>query len=98
MTDQIKGRIDAIDGWGHPVLQTGVNELGRPIVEPLTSQRTFTRSDGTVVARLYERLTKRSRRREPDKEAGWYSPTEQAYRLGVYDAYKHLQKELDYLV
>ena len=60
----------------------------------LALQETFTRSNGTLIARIYERLTKASRRREPEKEAGWYSPTEQAYRRGLYDALKALQKEL----
>ena len=62
---------------------------------PLFKQyKTFTRSDGTIFSRIYERLTKASRRREPDKEAGWYSPTEQAYRHGVKDTLEALRKEL----
>jgi DNA-directed RNA polymerase specialized sigma54-like protein len=61
--------------------------------------RTFTRSDGSIVARIYERLTKASRRR-----VAWYRSEdfiktslrsrEASYRRGVYDAYKALQKEL----
>ncbi len=69
--------------------------------------RTFTRSDGTVVARIYERLTKASRRKadryaftrsDVPRNALFIDGREKAYRRGVYDAYKHLQKELDYLV
>ena len=55
----------------------------------------FTRSNDTALARIYERLTKASRRREPDKQVGWHSPTEQAYRAGVYAAFKALQVELE---
>ena len=58
----------------------------------------FTRSNGTMIARIYERLTKRSRRRDE-----WYAITypdqgpsikEEAYRRGVYDGFKALQEEL----
>ncbi len=64
--------------------------------------RTFTRSNGTVVARLYERLTKRSRRKQtssPFVPGGTLvSDIETAYRKGVFDAYKNLQEELNYLI
>ncbi len=50
--------------------------------------RTFTRSDGSIVARIYERLTKRSRRRATN------TICEMHYRRGVYEAYKSLQNEL----
>jgi len=60
--------------------------------------KTFTRSDGTIVARLYERLTKASRR---TADADWCEPYgalsvshQAAYRKGVYDAFKALQDEL----
>ena len=58
---------------------------------------TFTRSDGTVVARIYERLTKQSRRRQGEKQSlrHW---EQTFYRKGVYDAYKHLQEELNHLI
>ena len=49
---------------------------------------TFTRSNGTTIARIYERLTKASRRRAEGRK------TETAYRQGVYDAFKALQEEL----
>ena len=57
----------------------------------------FTRSNGTVIARIYERLTKRSRRlekrmaRNDGYDAFW---SQRLYRKGVYDAFKALQKEL----
>lgn len=54
--------------------------------------RTFTRSDGTLVARIYERLTKRSRRRQSNHIC------EANYRRGVYDAFKTMQEELDELL
>ena len=65
--------------------------------------RTFTRSDGTIVARIYERLTKASRRRvAPPAIAGGFdwdnAFKEKAYRRGVYDAYKNLQEELNHLI
>jgi hypothetical protein len=91
MIDRLKGRIDVIDGWGHPSLMTGRNDRGRPIVMPLTSKGSFTRSNGTMLARIYERLTKASRRRY-DGGNVWHE--EQAYRQGVYDGFKALQKEL----
>jgi hypothetical protein len=67
---------------------------------------TFTRSDGTIVARIYERLTKASRRKE---EAGhartvdlgydWsLTPSERAYRRGVYDAFQSMKDELNKLL
>ncbi len=68
----------SVGGFGHLLNTTG----------------TFTRSDGSMISRIYERLTKASRRREPDKEAGWYSPTEQAYRRGVKDTLTALRTEL----
>jgi len=53
----------------------------------------FTRSNGTIAARLYERLTKASRRRLKPIELGFMSiERERAYREGVYDAYKALQQ------
>ena len=59
----------------------------------------FTRSNGTILAKLYERLTKASRRREPDYKRlitipGGIEDRERAYRQGVYDAFKALQQEL----
>lgn len=62
--------------------------------EPLTvTGETFTRSNGTILARLYERLTKASRRR--DGGGGFFTTGEEAwYRQGVYDAFKALQEEL----
>ena len=54
----------------------------------------FTRSNGTVLARVYERLTKASRRRDATYE-DMEPIVETAYRRGVYDAFQALQKELD---
>ena len=48
----------------------------------------FTKSRGTIMSRLYERLTKASRRKETNHIC------EQNYRRGVYDAYTALQDEM----
>jgi len=59
----------------------------------LTDERTFTRSNGTVFARVYERLTKASRRRaDPRVGYGW---EEMSYRAGVKDALEALRGELN---
>lgn len=55
---------------------------------------TFTRSNGSIVSRLYERLTKASRRRYLPARTQPDDLDEQSYRRGVYDAYKALQEEL----
>jgi hypothetical protein len=63
--------------------------------EPLLfTGETFTRSNGTIMARIYERLTKASRRRDG---GGGFDATlaEEYYRQGVYDAFKALQQELE---
>lgn len=57
----------------------------------INTSSTFTRSNGTIIARLYERLTKASRRGGRNLGEQW----EMAYRRGVYDAYRALQDELD---
>ena len=54
----------------------------------------FTRSNGTLIAKLYERLTKASRRAEQKNLFPGYEETYSEYRRGVYDAYKALQEEL----
>ena len=66
----------------------------------LTDKRTFTRSNGTVFATIYERLTKASRRREIraiEDDFEWVSPAdaETSYRRGVKDAMEAVRKELD---
>jgi hypothetical protein len=78
-----------------------INVSTRPKIL-IDTGRTFTRSDGTVVARIYERLTKRSRR----TQAAYYDPDhlcwgdvgERAYRRGVYDGFKALQEELSLML
>lgn len=63
----------------------------------LRDNATFTRSDGSIVSRLYERLTKASRRRQDERLAEldhWATEQELWYRAGVYAAYKVLQEEL----
>ena len=55
---------------------------------------TFTRSDGTLFARIYERLTKASRRRADYIAIGMQSDVESAYRAGVKDTLDALRKEL----
>ena len=56
----------------------------------------FTKSRGTIMSRLYERLTKQSRRKEPTHYMGGTIGhlTGAAYRRGVYDAYTALQDEM----
>ena len=67
----------------------------RIIFHVSTFMQPFTRSNGTVMARIYERLTKASRRRKRGPTGGWtHARIERAYRRGVYDAFKALQKEL----
>ena len=65
-----------------------------PMLRLTKTDKTFTRSDGTVVSRLYERLTKASRRRGAPINYDGASLLEESYRRGVYDAYKALQEEL----
>ena len=71
------------------------------ITGPLFGDKTFTRSDGPLFSRLYERLTKASRRREPaelwdDEFIGFLDQTdlEKAYRCGVKETLEALRKEL----
>ena len=52
----------------------------------------FVRSNGTMVARIYERLTKASRRRT---DGSYNSVDESYYRQGVYDTLKALKTELE---
>lgn len=69
-------------------------ELGHIKVGPLLfSEGTFTRSNGTIAARIYERLTKASRRRDDTYEDMEYV-VEQAYRRGVFDTLTALRNEL----
>jgi len=57
----------------------------------LFKDTTFTRSDGTLFSRIYERLTKASRRRYAGGNV-WHE--EQAYRRGVKDTLKAVRDEL----
>jgi len=60
----------------------------------LFKDTTFTRSDGTLFARIYERLTKASRRRADYSAIGAGSDTESAYRRGVKDTLEALRTGL----
>ncbi len=67
----------------------------------LYTQESFTRSNGTMFSRIYERLTKASRRRvehatHVDIEIGQSreQTIENAYRRGVKDTLEALRKEL----
>ena len=51
----------------------------------------FTRSNGTLIARIYERLTKASRRRA---DGTYNTYDESMYRQGVLDAFNALRDEL----
>ena len=56
---------------------------------------TFTRSDGTLFSRIYERLTKASRRTKRGAKGGWNHQAQQrAYRAGVKDTLEALRTEL----
>lgn len=55
---------------------------------------TFTRSDGTLFSRIYERLTRASRRRDEYSHIGQHSDAERAYRRGVKDTLEALREEL----
>ncbi len=91
---------DLVETWGDPNLEQ-VPVLARVYdedFEDLTSARLdlpFTKSRGTIMSRLYERLTKRSRRRvEGRHHSGMAQSQEEYYREGVYDAYQALQDEM----
>lgn len=55
------------------------------------TKATFTKSNGTVFSKIYERLTKASRRRG-------HTTVERAYRKGIYDTLKALNEEIDELI
>ncbi len=59
----------------------------------LNTTGTFTRSDGTMISRIYERLTKSSRRRV-SAHAVWLDDAEANYRRGVKDTLTALRTEL----
>ncbi len=65
--------------------------ISPPLIDVTES---FTRSNGTLVARLYERLTKASRRRVDYYDDRDRSQDEAHYRRGVKDAYNALRDEL----
>ncbi len=63
----------------------------------LYTQESFTRSNGTIFARIYERLTKASRRKNYATEEGHnfaINIKEAAYRRGVKDTLEALRTEL----
>lgn len=65
-------------------------ELGHIEVGPLLfTAESFTRSNGTIAARIYERLTKASRR---DRRQLWNLGV--SYRQGVKDTLEALRTEL----
>lgn len=65
--------------------------------DPLFDRNTFTRSDGSIAARIYERLTKANRRRASKSRARSmvaFESQEAAYRQGVYDTLAALREEI----
>ncbi len=63
--------------------------------EPLIAlQETFTRSNGTMFSRIYERLTKASRRIQDEFLSTLVDAEEVAYRRGVKDTLEALRIEL----
>lgn len=78
--------IDKVgDFWA--VDEHGNDRSAEPL---LIAGEPFTKSNGTILSRIYERLTKASRRRQGEARP----VSEPAYRRGVYDALKALQDEL----
>ncbi len=71
-------------------LEDGYIEVG-PL---LFTSGSFTRSNGTIAARVYERLTKASRRRVVYYDDRDRSQDETHYRRGVKDALETLRTEL----
>ena len=66
-----------------------------PMLHLLNTTGTFTRSDGSIVSRIYERLTKASRRRVHTMLDGWTNADrEDAYRQGVKDTLEAVRNEL----
>lgn len=59
------------------------------------TKATFTKSNGTTFSKIYERLTKASRRRVDKVHT---QIVEEAYRKGVYDTLKALNDEIDTLI
>ena len=96
MTAQPSGM--EIDTQGYPAVPV----LARIFVEDFddpTEVRLdlpFTKSRGTIMSRLYERLTKQSRRRGIRHPLSKVTANrdERFYRRGVYDAYRALQDEM----
>ena len=60
----------------------------------LFTDESFTRSNGTVFARIYERLTKASRRRQTIERFGITLADETFYRKGVYDTMTAIRDEI----
>lgn len=80
--------IDLDDRIENDVITAWYEKADCGLTEPITILgEPFTKSNGTVVSRIYERLTKASRRRG----RGLF---EDGYRQGVYETLKALQQEL----
>ena len=78
----------------HDRVTDEVGTYGTVYTDELFNEGTFTRSDGTLFSRLYERLTKASRRRADYSAIGAGSDTESAYRRGVKDTLEALRTGL----
>ncbi len=96
MTDLVLDRIEETDNETifHVTLSGGLmNDL-------LFDEGTFTRSNGTLFARIYERLTKASRRKQvpethlPKGVVMADNHAERAYRRGVKDTLEAMRAEL----
>ena len=103
MTALINITFDTVDQQGHietemidlaPKQETYHEFDGYAFVylDNLYNAMSFTRSNGTVFARIYERLTKRSRRRP--SHYGDHLDAEAFYRWGVKDTLEALRIEL----
>ena len=102
MIDPTREQIDADMAslglrWPHdtPLKYIAHSTTGKTLtIDPplINVTESFTRSNGTIIARLYERLTKAARR----GGTGYpYTKTvSEAYRRGVLDAYNALRYEL----
>ena len=78
----------------HDRVTDEVGTYGTVYTDELFNEGTFTRSDGTLFSRLYERLTKASRRKQFYYNEFEAQNREKAYRRGVLDAFTALRSEL----
>ena len=98
LTDTQIGRMDMIDPAPKQETYHEFDGYAFVYLDNLYNATSFVRSDGTMFSRIYERLTKASRRKPyQHTHDGFASPLhaqEVAYRRGVKDTLEALRKEL----